>query len=264
MEGYPFLKIRAKFVLYENNTNKGRWQRAAHTSTKRPNPGRGEPMTRTGKIARLPRETREKLNRKLRDGRQGGQLIPWLNSLPQVKAVLDKDFEGYPITKQNLSEWRLGGYREWLTQQEIVSRARSLAGDAREIIDAAQGRLSDHLATVLTARYAVALADWTSDSSGQFRRVLRSMRGFCQDVVELRRGDHNAAYLKIEEERMERGREKKPAQGCTCLSEEEKRRRIRQIFGLAPEEPEKSNDFSPPVRHSGRDTARREKNGSYN
>jgi hypothetical protein len=31
-------------------------------------------MTRTGKIARLPREVRDQLNRRLRDGQKGGQV----------------------------------------------------------------------------------------------------------------------------------------------------------------------------------------------
>ena len=34
------------------------------------------------------------------------------------------------------------------------------------------------------------------------------MRGLCQDIVELRRGDHSGARLKMEQERLERVREK--------------------------------------------------------
>jgi hypothetical protein len=38
-------------------------------------------MTRTGKIARLPRELRDELNRRLREGEPGIRLVEWLNSL---------------------------------------------------------------------------------------------------------------------------------------------------------------------------------------
>jgi hypothetical protein len=75
-------------------------------------------MTRKGKIARLPKEIRDQLNHRLDDGRQGNELVVWLNSLPEVQTVLSKQFEGNAINKQNLSQWRLGGYREWQRKQE--------------------------------------------------------------------------------------------------------------------------------------------------
>ena len=71
-------------------------------------------VTRNGKIARLPRAMREELNRRLRDGEQGNKLVAWLNGLPEVKAVVALEFGGKPIREQNLSEWRKGGYRDWL------------------------------------------------------------------------------------------------------------------------------------------------------
>src|ERR1035438_7957478 len=51
-------------------------------------------MTRVGKIARLPREIREQLNHRLQDGEIGKRLVDWLNSLPEVKAVLAGEFNG--------------------------------------------------------------------------------------------------------------------------------------------------------------------------
>jgi len=38
------------------------------------------------------------------------------------------------------------------------------------------------------------------------------LRGLCQDIMELRRGDHSAARLKIEQKRLERDREKTEAE----------------------------------------------------
>src|SRR6266404_7582993 len=69
-----------------------------------------------GKIARLPHNLREQLNLKLHDGLPAKSILPWLNSLPEVKAILAADFDHRPISKQNLSEWKQGGFRDWLLQ----------------------------------------------------------------------------------------------------------------------------------------------------
>ena len=50
-------------------------------------------MARNGKIARLPRDIREELNRRLQDGELGGPLLAWLNALPEVTQALAKDFD---------------------------------------------------------------------------------------------------------------------------------------------------------------------------
>jgi hypothetical protein len=73
--------------------------------------------TRIGKIAQLPKTIREELNRRLEDGLQGPELLPWLNSLPATKNVLARQFAGKPVTKCNLSDWRQGGYQDWLRLQ---------------------------------------------------------------------------------------------------------------------------------------------------
>jgi hypothetical protein len=43
-------------------------------------------MSRVGKIARLPEEIREQLNRRLADGEAGSVVLPWLEGLPGVQA----------------------------------------------------------------------------------------------------------------------------------------------------------------------------------
>ena len=206
-------------------------------------------MTRNGKIARLPREVRGELNRRLSDGEPGTRLVAWLNARPEVRALLARDFAGRPISEQNLSEWKAGGYRDWQARQEALEQARELAADATELATATDGLLADHLATVVTARYAAALAGWNGEATEEFRRKLRALRGLCQDIVELRRGDHSAARLKMDRERLERNREKteeeiiehfkrwaqKPAVrdwvSQAGVTPEERERRMREIFG---------------------------------
>jgi hypothetical protein len=67
----------------------------------------------TGKIARLPLAIRRELQKRLLDGRPAGQLLPWLNGLPEVQAVLAAEFEGRPITKQNLRNGAAGTAPAW-------------------------------------------------------------------------------------------------------------------------------------------------------
>lgn len=74
-------------------------------------------MKRNGMIARLPVEIRQKLNQRLQDGENGREVIAWLNSNEEVKAVLAGEFGGNEISDTNLSQWRQGGYRDWETQQ---------------------------------------------------------------------------------------------------------------------------------------------------
>jgi len=121
---------------------------------------------RTGKIARLPREIRDQLNQRLNDGQPGRRLVTWLNSLPEVQQVLAADFDGRPLNEQNLSDWKAGGYLDWQTRLETLAQSRELAADSHELATATDGKLNDHLTTMLSARYAVALAEWDKQTTG--------------------------------------------------------------------------------------------------
>jgi len=77
---------------------------------------------RCGKIARLPIEIREQLNRHLCDNQPGPDILGWLNSLLQTRQILDAQFHGAPISKQNLSQWRHGGYADWLLRQDVLAQ----------------------------------------------------------------------------------------------------------------------------------------------
>ena len=212
-------------------------------------------MARNGKIAHVPFEIRQELNRRLQDGEQGGPLLAWLNALPEVQAVLTREFGGCAINKQNLCEWRAGGFAQWLVRQETLAQARELAVEADELVAATEGKLTDHLATVVAAQYASALAGWNGEVTDELRRKLRALRGLCQDIVELRRGDHSGARLKMEQERLEREREKTEEEvvahfqrwaenpqvrDLICqawISPEEREARLREIFGQPPKLP---------------------------
>ena len=61
-------------------------------------------MTRVGKIARLPHKIRDEVGRRILDGQTLLHIADWLNTLPKVRAVLNRHFDGKPIRSQNLSE----------------------------------------------------------------------------------------------------------------------------------------------------------------
>ncbi len=157
-------------------------------------------MSRRGKIARLPNEVREELNRRLLDGASGKSVVEWLNSLPAARAVLRAEFGGKPIRKQNLSEWMHGGYRDWLKTEVAMAEVRRLVERGQALKESGRGALSDYLATWVAAQYAVTTSQLQSESKGG-PLELKDLRELCRDVSGLRRGDHEAARLRLEEER---------------------------------------------------------------
>jgi hypothetical protein len=68
---------------------------------------------RNGKIARLPKETRDMINRMLDDG------IPYHVIIDELGAV------GEGLNTQNLTNWKQGGYQEWIKNQELIERTRA-------------------------------------------------------------------------------------------------------------------------------------------
>jgi hypothetical protein len=166
-------------------------------------------MARNGKIARLPRDIRSQLNTRLQDGAQGKQLVRWLNSLPEVKKVLAQFFHSRPINDQNLTEWRQGGYEDWLAHQDILAQSLELAANQEDLQTAAPGQsLTDHLTNALAFRYGAILAVPGPRLDEPALRHLRSLGRTCQAVVKLRRSEQNAARLKIETECWQLNREK--------------------------------------------------------
>lgn len=105
-----------------------------------------------GKIAQLPHKIREQLNRRLRNGEQGPELLPWLNELPAVKKVLAAHFDGKAINHQNLSAWRQGGYERWLASQRELDEIRGLKQEAQDWAKAAGGGMIRGTARMAAAR----------------------------------------------------------------------------------------------------------------
>jgi hypothetical protein len=164
--------------------------------------------THNGKIARLPRSLRDELNHRLDDGEPGGGLLEWLNALPAVRAVLAAEFGGCRINAQNLSNWRMGGYQDWLKQQERRASVRQLAEDAGELTGDAGGvEASNHLSAVLVAELAESARDLLATLTDPAERCAR-MQEFLRALARVRREDYLAGRLAIERERRARERVK--------------------------------------------------------
>src|SRR5271166_6272608 len=113
-------------------------------------------MSRVGKIARLPEQIREQINLRLENGEEGRDIVTWLNSLEEVKAVLAEKFEGCPINDGNLSEWKLGGFRDWQERRNALAEARRVMAEGLELAQTGNKALADNLAAWMLGRYAVA------------------------------------------------------------------------------------------------------------
>ncbi len=156
-------------------------------------------MTRIGKIARLPHELREELNRRLQDGEPGAELVGWLNELPEVQSVLAEHFAGRPITEQNLSEWKQGGYGDWLAHQQALEAVGRIAGEVDELESAVKDRsVTELLAQWLAARCLAAARAWAQKDPTD-PEAMRQLRQLCQEAVRLGRLELQIRRVETEE-----------------------------------------------------------------
>ena len=179
-------------------------------------------IARKGKIARLPRSIRNELNVRLENGAPGQPLLDWLNSLPGTRQVLQEQFDGVPISKQNLSDWRQGGYAEWLARRDLLDQATDMAEQATELEETTDCLIVDHVVTVLAARYAALLAGWNGEPDPQFESRQQLLGSLARDLGRLQRTMHHARAqnLKFEQQREEEEK----------LEFEDRRKQSLQIF----------------------------------
>jgi hypothetical protein len=110
------------------------------------------PITRTGKIGRCPPHIRDEVNRRLLNGEPASKILPWLNGQEVVLRILDEYFHEEPVTPQNLSEWRQGGFADWLKRRERLANLKELSAYAATLGEAAGGNATDGSAAILGGR----------------------------------------------------------------------------------------------------------------
>ncbi len=112
-------------------------------------PDESQDRARTGKIARMPVAIRNDVNRRLFENESGARIVAWINDQPEALKILDDYFGEEPVTPQNLSEWRKGGFQDWLRRREEVERIKDLSEYCLRLGDAAGGSISDGSAAIL-------------------------------------------------------------------------------------------------------------------
>jgi hypothetical protein len=185
-------------------------------------------MARNGKIARLPLHIRTQLNQRLSEGESGVKLVEWLND--EAMLSLKKDAEGKRIliTEQNLSEWRSGGYQDWLRHEEARQFTEDLAEQAGELDKAADGKsICDRFGALLAvdmARLAKKFLQQETDDEKRWERL----KEISKELSRLRRDEHRAVWTWIKREQWERRRERED------YEEEETIRKEVRHEGIAP------------------------------
>ena len=154
-----------------------------------------------GKIARLSHAIREQLNERLENHELSQPILEWLNALPEVQETLRALFDGRPISPQNLSLWRQGGFHEWQSRREALKQVPKILSEAGEAQAATGKPVADLMSQwgaayyLLTARAMVGAGDTTSN--------LKMLRHFVRDSVALQRGGYRSGRLQLEHERLD-------------------------------------------------------------
>jgi hypothetical protein len=180
----------------------------------------------TGKIARLPHSVREELNERLRDGRPCAEILPWLNALPVVREILRTRFDASPITKDNISRWRHGGYAGWLEHEQNKEAIAIMAAACRGIDQGERDELTSQIALVVTARMVMELRKFDQMPEGPEKSA--AWRDLVWSLVLLRRGEFYHEKMRLE-------RDKLPVRkdtGPTPQSKEQRQEIVRQAIGF--------------------------------
>jgi hypothetical protein len=180
--------------------------------------------SRNGKIARLPHDVREALNIRLERSERSPQLLAWLNALPVVQAFVQEEFGGEPVSKHNLSRWRLGGFQDWLTRRDFFAQAQNAGDFVAERVENHQKPLADQAADVLAAHYARLIGRWNGECTRDFEAGARVLNGLSRGVTELQREAHKASRdnFALEKLRETEDSGQGPSQ-CVALSRGDKR-----------------------------------------
>lgn len=162
-----------------------------------------------GKIARLPGKLREEICKRLHDGQSARKLLPWLNALPEVQAILEAEFAGVPVSDQNLTVWRQTGFVDWQRRAERIERTRELAAYAAQVSRAngssiaegaqaiASGKILELLEVVdeATEEGLENAATETGEASGRQKLTVESLVALAGALSNLRTSEQNDVRL---------------------------------------------------------------------
>lgn len=190
-------------------------------------------MARQGKIARLPHRLRKQVNNRLRDGETARKLLSWLNAQPDAITVWNAEFEGVPASAQNLSEWRLGGFKEYLRERDKLDAITTLSDYALEIAERTGASLADGAAAIIAGQIVKSFETLADTDEGGL-----SLDKAAFAVAALRTGDHAKEKLtlakqkhKLSTEKIALDREKFERLQCEAVYKAAKSKEIQAILG---------------------------------
>ena len=187
-------------------------------------------MTSTGKIARLPKHIRDQLNQRLEDGQTAEDILPWLNRLPECKKMLAEKFGSRPITPQNLSQWKNGGYQTWLRVQQACEQARLLSEQDDAFIAKDGLTIADRLGVLVAAQL---LADFqTLDNIPDADQRWKRFQNIVRELSRLRREDNHGRRVRLAEGQWSEKRRRQAEQDEKNRKEAEKGRLIGWAWSL--------------------------------
>jgi len=176
--------------------------------------------TRKGKIARLPFNIREDINHRLHENVPVKDILIWLNTDGDVRNHMDRLFQSRYITEQNISEWRQGGYQDWLTYNSTIDTVRELSEDAVRV--ALTDISAEHLLLALTAMFAEMIKNLGVTEEIPYNRKLIVLQDLIKMALSMRRSEQRDTRLKLDAERLailrEKNSDKSPSSGSSRAS----------------------------------------------
>lgn len=188
---------------------------------------KNNPITRKGKIARLPYEIRQQINELIRDGAPASRLNTFL---------IDQGYEA--VNDQNWTNWRHGGYQDWLKKQAYLDEVREEYETVRGELEAGGFSILDKaiLDVVLELKgsglspdkVASAIAGLKAAVTGSKRTEIADLRArLAKEALDLEREKFHAAQ--------KRAAQADEAEGVLkdkTLTPEQKDRKYKEIFGI--------------------------------
>ncbi len=160
---------------------------------------------RKGKIARLPHTIRQELNTRLRDGVPGTDILAWVNALPETRAILTEQFNAEPIKPQNLTDWRQGGYNEWLHGHQQYEQARQTTDHAQYICSSLGLDPSDALSVIITGHLVNLLSGEASlDDLAKLGPLFNAVTNVKKVGLDQRKVEQAAADLDLRQKKFQR------------------------------------------------------------
>ncbi len=188
-------------------------------------------MARQGKVARLPYRLKKEVNERLRDGQPARKILAWLNKQPGAISIWAEYFSEQPATAQNLSEWRDGGYKEYLAEIAELESVEQLTDYALQIAERSGASLADGAAAIVAGQIVKSFKE-ISDEGGMpldkaaFAVAALQAGNLGKEKLELAKGKHALA-----EKKATLDREKFESMACEAVLKAAKSKEIQNILG---------------------------------